>query len=66
MTETRRQLESVEGIADYLGTTPRHIRGLVHRRAIPFVRVGRLIRFRVTEIDTWIDGHAVPDAGANR
>lgn len=51
----------VAGAAAYLNTTPRHIRGLVQRREIPFARLGRLLRFDTRELDAWIP--RVPPGG---
>lgn len=48
------RLTDVAGIAEYLGTTERHVRELVYRRAIPFVKVGRSLRFDLRHIDRWI------------
>lgn len=44
----------VAGVASYLGTTERHVRELVYRRAIPFTKVGRLVRFRLADVDAWL------------
>jgi len=41
--------------AKRLGITERHLRELVVRRDIPFVRVGRLIRFKPDDLDAWVD-----------
>ena len=41
--------------AAYLGTTRRHLRNLQWRREIAFVKVGRLVRFKQDDLDTWID-----------
>ena len=46
--------------AEYLGTSWRHIRSLVYRRQIPYVKVGALVRFKVAELDRWIDANTVP------
>ena len=45
--------------ADYLNLTKRHLQSLVHRRAIPHVKVGRLIRFLPDQLDQWIGAGAV-------
>jgi excisionase family DNA binding protein len=41
--------------AERLGITERHLRDLVVRREIPFVRVGRLIRFKPADLDAYIE-----------
>jgi excisionase family DNA binding protein len=54
---------NVPEVAIYLGTTERHIRDLIHRRAIPFTKVGRLVRFSLSDIDAWVAEHTNrPDA----
>ena len=64
MDAQRPHLVNVPGAAEYLSTTERHIRSLIHTRRIPFMRCGGLIRFRTTELDSWLDEHAVPEGGA--
>ena len=41
----RRPLVDVNGAAEYLGTTTRHIRRLVSQRRIPHTKIGGLVRF---------------------
>lgn len=53
----RGRLLDVEGVAEELSTSVRHIRRLVHERRIPVVRVGRLIRFDPADIAAWLDEH---------
>lgn len=55
--------------AEHLGTTERHMRRLVHERRIPFVKLGdgqfARVRFKVTDLDAWIDAHTVPAEAAS-
>ena len=48
-------LLDTEGLAAELATTERHIRHLVQKRVVPFVKVGGLVRFRPEEIEAWLD-----------
>ncbi|MGH7343028.1 MAG: helix-turn-helix domain-containing protein [Candidatus Rokuibacteriota bacterium] len=41
-------------VAERLGTTERHVRQLVTDRRIPFVKVGRSLRFDPAAIEEWI------------
>ncbi len=41
-------------LAGLLGTTERHVRRLVAERRIPFIRVGRFIRFEPGAIERWL------------
>jgi excisionase family DNA binding protein len=40
--------------AERLGITERHLRLLLERREIPFVKVGRLNRFDPDDLEQWI------------
>lgn len=54
---TSQQLLDIAGLADRLGVGERFVRRLVDERRIPFVRIGRHIRFEVDEVDeveAWI------------
>lgn len=43
-----------------LGTTDRHIRRLVETRQIPFVKVGRKVRFKQRDLERWIETNTTP------
>ncbi|MBN2401717.1 MAG: helix-turn-helix domain-containing protein [Spirochaetes bacterium] len=47
-------------LGQYLNRSPRTINTDVAKRRIPFIRIGRLIRFRQSEIDAWLDRNRVP------
>lgn len=47
------------GAAEYLGTTERHVRELKYRREIPFVKLGRSLRFDIRDLDRWIEDNKV-------
>ena len=59
----RREFLDVRGVADYLGTSERHIRRLVEERRIPFVKLGpgrsARLRFDTSRVDDWLDQHTV-------
>lgn len=48
------ELWTVEEAARYLKMHPETIRRKVRENAIPFVRLGRWIRFRKESLDEWI------------
>ncbi len=48
------QLLDYETASTRLGTTPRHLRRLVTERRIPFVKVGRFVRFDPADLDAYI------------
>ena len=45
--------------ADYLGITVNHLHKLTSNRDIPFIRLGRQLRFDIQDLDTWMRGRRV-------
>ena len=60
-TSSRTRLLDIDAVAEQLAVTPRHIRRLVAERRIPYLKVGRFIRFEPAEIDTWLEGTRRPE-----
>jgi excisionase family DNA binding protein len=54
------KLLTMDELAERLGVTPRHIRRLVADRRVPFLKVGRFIRFDPAAIAAWLDSQRVP------
>ncbi|MCP4963596.1 MAG: helix-turn-helix domain-containing protein [Actinomycetia bacterium] len=54
-------LLSIEQLPDWLGVTDRFIRRLVAERRIPFLKIGKFIRFDPTEIEAWLDSQRVAE-----
>lgn len=52
-------LLDTSGAAAYLSTSERHIQRLWAERRIPGVKIGRKVRFRVTDLDNWIRSNTV-------
>ena len=48
-------------LAAHLGITERHVRRLVAERRVPFVKVGRFVRFDPNAVAEWL-GRATVDA----
>ena len=55
------KLLTMDQLAERLGVTHRHVRRLVAERRVPFLRVGRFIRFDPAQIALWLDSSRVPD-----
>jgi excisionase family DNA binding protein len=53
-------LLSVEQAAAYLNITDHFVRRLIRERRIPFLKVGRLVRLRRADIDTYLAARAIP------
>jgi excisionase family DNA binding protein len=65
-TISRPRLLDIDAVADLLAVTPRHIRRLVAERRIPYVKVGRFIRFDPADLESWLDGTRRPELHAVR
>jgi len=53
---SRPTLLDVEGVAEWLGVEIVYIRRLVSERRIPFVKLGKYVRFDPDEVAGWVDG----------
>jgi excisionase family DNA binding protein len=60
MKVVQRNLLNTAEFAAALGLSPKTVRQWVWRRQVPFVRVGRAIRFRPETVDGLIDNGTVP------
>ena len=54
------ELMTMDQLAERLGVTHRHVRRLVDERRVPFLRVGRFIRFDPAEVADWLNQSRVP------
>ena len=61
MTNTERlpHLLTIDQLVERLGTSTRHIRRLIAERRIPYLKVGKLVRFDPDEINRWLDDSRV-------
>ena len=61
MAETER-LYSVEEIAKHIGVSKDTIRAWVKKETIPYYKVGRQYKFKLSEIDEWVASGKSADA----
>jgi excisionase family DNA binding protein len=59
--DTERWL-SLEEISKHVGCSKDTIRTWIKKGAIPYHKVGRLYKFRASEVDFWIESGASADA----
>jgi excisionase family DNA binding protein len=52
-------LLDVEELAQWLGVEQGFVRRLIAERRVPFVKIGKFVRFDPNEITTWIDSRRV-------
>ena len=57
---------NVEELAGWLGVEVVFVRRLIAERRIPFVKIGRFVRFDPEEIAAWIDSQRVPTEARSR
>lgn len=57
---TSGELLTVEQVADFLNITDHFVRRLIRERRIPFLKVGRLVRFRRADIEAYLAECSVP------
>jgi len=58
----REPLVDVEELAAYLGVKPSWVYGKVATGELPCLRVGRYLRFRVSDVLAWMEGTHGSDA----
>jgi excisionase family DNA binding protein len=61
-TDAIPQLLNIDQLADLLGTSVRHVRCLIAERRVPYIKVGRFVRFDPAEITAWLDHNRVTNS----
>ena len=54
VTHTGEKLVGYKDVADYMGVSYGYLRQLVSNDYIPYYKLGRSVRFRLSEIDNWL------------
>jgi excisionase family DNA binding protein len=54
-----RRLIAIQEAAEYTGLSPHTLYTMISQRRVPFVKVGRLVKFDVELLDKWIKQHTV-------
>lgn len=60
----KHELLDVESAAGYLGVKPRMVRRLIESRAIPYHKVGALVRLSTADLDNYLNASRVEAGGA--
>lgn len=55
----RHELLGIEEAAAYLGIKRSTLYGWVHYRKIPFIKIGRLVKFRSETLKQWVEEREV-------
>lgn len=56
------ELLTEEQLAELWGTTARHIRRLRVEAALPYIKLGRLVRFDPQDVTAWLAAHKTASA----
>ena len=54
-SESQKVFLTISELSSYLNLKESHIRRLVFYNDIPYFKIGRLIRFKLSEIDAWLE-----------
>jgi excisionase family DNA binding protein len=57
---------SVDDIARHLGVAKDSIYRWIERRSLPAHRIGRLWKFKISEVDEWVRGGGAESDGRNK
>jgi excisionase family DNA binding protein len=55
MTNKPEKWSSLEEIADHLGVSKDTIRNWIKKGVIPHRRIGKLFKFKISEVDDWVN-----------
>ena len=58
-TQLPKRLLTIQELAEFTGLSIQTIYKMVNQRRIPYVKVGRLLRFDSRLIDDWLQAHTV-------
>jgi excisionase family DNA binding protein len=50
---------NIQELSEYLGVTINTLYSWVSQKKVPYVKVGRLVRFDVKKIDEWLESRSV-------
>jgi excisionase family DNA binding protein len=59
MTDVSGKMLKIDDVVKKLGVSEPTLRLWIQKKSIPFVRVGRLIRFESTDLNRWIESRKV-------
>ena len=51
-------LLKIKSLSVFLGFTEGALRMMVHRKQLPFIKLGRTVRFRPSDIEAWLRSNA--------
>lgn len=64
MEQSLARILDVPGAAAYTGTSERFVRRLVAERRLPYLKIGRHVRFEIADLEAFIAAGRVEAVGA--
>lgn len=61
MSNEIKTLLSIEEASSFLSIKVSRLRTAVFRKEIPFVKIGRLVRFKTDDLDKWVQSKTVKE-----
>jgi len=61
MSNSTQQLLTIEEASKLLSVKISRLRTAVFKREIPFVKIGHLVRFRASDLDTWVSSKTIKE-----
>lgn len=55
MTDVLEKWSSLEEIAEHLGVSKDTIRNWIKKGVIPYRRIGKQYKFKISEVDAWVN-----------
>ncbi len=55
MENMEKRFLGIKQLAEYLGVRESTLYAWVHTRQIPYYKIGRLVKFKLFEIDRWLE-----------
>jgi excisionase family DNA binding protein len=55
MSNKSEKWSSLEEISEHLGVSKDTIRNWIKKGAIPYRRIGKQYKFKISEVDAWVD-----------
>lgn len=52
----KKRLLNIDELTDYTGLSKNTLYTWVCQRRIPFLKIGRLVKFDLSDVDLWLDG----------
>lgn len=61
------EILTIQEAAEYLAIKPSRMRSAVFKKELPFLKIGKLLRFRKCDLNCWLESKVIhPDCGGKQ